>query len=67
LIRIVQIALLLAVMIPLGMAIRWGVTGLPERGKDIGFGVVIGIAICYAFWMWDNRIRQREGADRRGD
>jgi len=66
-IRFVQIALLLAVMIPLGMAVNWGHGLLPNEAKWFLGGVPLGIGICYAFWMWDNRIRQREGAGRRGD
>lgn len=64
-IRIVQIALLIAIVIPFGMLVRYGVEGLGQRGLDFGSGIVVGIVICYAFWMWDNRTRQ--GAGNRGD
>ncbi len=65
--RLIQIALLLAIIIPFGMAVRWGVEGLGQRGLDFGTGIVVGIMICYALWMWSDRIRQREGGERRGD
>lgn len=66
-IRLIQIALLLAVIIPFGMAVRWGVEGLGQRGLDFGTGIGVGMMICYALWMWSDRIRQRDGVGRRGD
>lgn len=58
-IRIVQTALLLAIVIPFGIAVRWADGQLPQRVQDVLTGVPIGMAICYALWMWDNRIKQR--------
>ena len=66
-IRLVQVALLLAIVIPFGMAVRAFHAGIGDSGRDIWTGIVIGFLICYALWKWDERIRQREGADRRGD
>lgn len=65
-IRLVQIALLIAVMAPIAWAIKSGHAMLPDEAKWFVGGIPVGIAICYAFWMWDNRIRQREGG-RSGD
>ena len=64
-IRLIQIALLLAIMIPFGMAVRAFHAGISDSGRDIWTGMLIGFAICYALWRWDERIRQREGDDKR--
>lgn len=58
--RLIQIVLLFAIIIPFGMAVQWGVESLPDRGKDIGFGIVIGLWIAYALWCWDDRIKERQ-------
>ena len=63
-IRIVQIALLIAIIIPFGVAVRWGVERLGQRGLDFGSGIVLGLRIGYALWRWDERIKERH---RRGD
>lgn len=65
--RLIQIALLLAIIIPFGMAVRAFHDGLPDSGRDVWTGIVIGFLLCYALWRWDERTRQRDGADRRGD
>jgi hypothetical protein len=64
-IRLVQIALLLAIIIPFGIAVRWGVEGLPEAARWFGAGIPVGMAIMLALNAWDRR--QRDGAGRRGD
>ena len=58
--RLVQIALLLAIVIPFGMAVRWGVGNLGQRGLDFGSGIVVGLVIAYALWRWDDRIKERQ-------
>lgn len=58
--RIIQFALLLAIIIPFGWMVRWGVNRLPEAAVWFGAGIPVGIAICYALWMWDNRIKERQ-------
>lgn len=63
--RLIQLALLLAVIIPFGWAVSVGVKGLGQRGLDFGSGVVIGMIVCYAFWLWDDRVRQRGDESRR--
>lgn len=64
-IRVVQIALLLAIVIPFGMAVRAGVHSLSDYWKDMAFAGLVGFILCFALWRWDERIRQREGGDRR--
>lgn len=58
--RIVQIALLLAIVIPFGVAVRWGVSRLSDYWLDLGFAALIGFALCYALWRWDDRIKERQ-------
>lgn len=58
--RLIYIALLLAIIIPFGMAVRWGVDQMPEAGGWFGLGLLMGILITYALWMWDNRIKERQ-------
>ena len=58
--RLVQIALLIAIVIPFGMAVRWVDGQLPTRIQDVLTGIPIGIAICYALWRWDDRIKERQ-------
>ncbi len=65
LIRLIQIALLLAIIIPFGMAVRGGVGTLSDYWLDMGIAALVGFGTCFALWRWDERIRQREGDDRR--
>lgn len=65
-IRIVQIALLIAAVITLGMALKALHAGISDSGRDIWTGIVIGFLICYALWRWDDRIRQRDGKSGNG-
>ena len=59
--RLIQFAILLASIIPFGMAVRWGGDQLPERAKDVSFGIFLGILIAYALWRWHERIKERQG------
>lgn len=61
-IRFVQIALLIAVVVPFAWLVKSGHGMMSEEMKWFASGIPVGIAICYAFWMWDNR--QREGSNR---
>jgi hypothetical protein len=63
-IRIIQIALLLAVMIPFAWMVKSGVRGLSDYWLDIGVAAVAGFLVCFALWRWDERIRQRSGRSR---
>lgn len=65
-IRLIQIVLLFAIIIPFGMAVRWGVLQLPDAAVWFGAGIPAGMAISMLLDKWDRSIRQREGA-RRGD
>ena len=64
--RIVQIALLFAIMIPFAWAVKSGVATLSPRWLDFFGGVWVGLGLCYALWRWDDRAktRQREGSSR---
>lgn len=65
-IRIVQLALLIAIVVPFGMAVRAGVHSLSDYWKDMAFAGLVGFMLCFVLWWWDKRIRQREGDDKRG-
>lgn len=58
-IRVVQIALLLAVVIPFGIAVRWGVDSMTPYWRDMAFAGLVGFCLCYALWHWDTRSRRR--------
>ncbi len=58
--RVIQIALLLAIIIPFGIAVRWGVEMLPRDLVMIGAGVPIGLAIGMALDRWSARIKERQ-------
>lgn len=61
-IRIIAFALLLAVMVPFGIGVRWLHDNIGQRGQDVWGGIVIGFLICSALWMWHERIvRRRQG------
>lgn len=60
-IRGIQIALLFAVMVPFAWMVRSGVRGLSDYWLDMSVAAVIGFALCFALWRWDERIRQRDG------
>lgn len=60
-IRVVQIALLFAIIIPFGMAVRAGVHSLSDYWRDMAFAGLVGFMLCFALWRWDERIRQRAG------
>lgn len=59
-IRLVQIALLLAIIIPFGMAVRWGVGELPSAAVWFGAGIPAGMAISMLLDKWDRRIKERQ-------
>ena len=61
-IRIVQIVLLIAIMVPFGWGVRWVHGELGQSGKDIWLGAVIGFVICYGLWRWHDRIKERQSA-----
>lgn len=63
-IRWVQIALLLAVMIPFAWVVKSGVRGLSDYWLDLGVAALIGFLLCFMLWRWDERIRQRSGNSR---
>ena len=62
--RVAQVGLLFAVVIPFAIMVRWADGQLPQRIQDVLTGVPLGIAICYGFWRWDARIKERH---RRGE
>lgn len=61
-IRIVQIGLLLAVMVPFAWLVKSGVANLSPRWLDFLSGIPVGMLICYGLWRWDDR--QRAGSNR---
>lgn len=61
-IRVIQIALLLAVMIPFAWLVKSGTANLSPRWLDFFGGVWVGLIICYGLWRWDDR--QRAGNSR---
>lgn len=61
-IRLIQIALLLAIIIPFGMAVRWGVGSLSDYWRDMAFAGLVGFVLCYGLWHWSDR--QRENSSR---
>lgn len=61
-IRLIQIALLLAIIVPFGIAVRWGVGSLSDYWLDMGVAALIGFAACYGLWQWNDR--QRENSSR---
>jgi hypothetical protein len=63
-IRVFQLALLLAFIIPFGMAVRYGVESLSDNWRFFGFGIVVGIGISMLLDRWSDRIRQRAGSAR---
>lgn len=66
-IRFVQIALLVAVMIPVAWAIRSATSTLPDAASWLLAGIPIGMALMMALNAWDRRIRQRAGEGSRSD
>lgn len=62
-IRIVMIVALIAIIIPLGIAVKWGTALLPESASWFLAGVPVGMAIMLALDAWD----KRQSADKRGD
>lgn len=58
--RSLQFALLLAIVIPFGMAVKWGVGNLDQRGLDFGSGIVVGLLLGLALWRWEDRIKERQ-------
>lgn len=66
-IRIVQIALLIAIIVPFGMLVSAGHGMLPNEAKWLLAGIPIGVGLSMFLDKWDRSIRQREGAGRRGD
>lgn len=58
-VRTVQVVLFLAIIIPFGWMVREGVATLDQRGLDLGSGVVIGMALMFGLWQWDERLRRR--------
>jgi putative effector of murein hydrolase LrgA (UPF0299 family) len=60
-IRVVQLALFFAIMIPFAMGVKWSVGFLDQRGLDIATGIIIGMAISLALQSWDERLRRRAG------
>lgn len=58
-IRLIQIALLLAIIIPFGMAVRWGVGMLSDYWLDMGVAALVGFGACYALWQMDNRAKRQ--------
>ena len=60
-IRAIQIALLLAVIVPFAWAVKSGVSMLPRDLVMIGAGIPIGLGLSMLLDKWDARIRQRDG------
>lgn len=58
-IRIVQFALLLAIIIPFGILVRAGVDSLTPDWRDTLFAGLVGFCLCYALWHWDTRPGRR--------
>jgi hypothetical protein len=63
-IRFVQIALLLAIVIPFAWLVKSGHGMLSSEMKWFFGGVPAGMAIMLALNAWDKRIRQRSGSRR---
>lgn len=59
LVRLTKLALFLAIIIPFGMMVRALVLSLDQRGLDLGTGVMVGMALMFALWQWDDRLRRR--------
>ena len=57
-IRIFALALFVVVIGAWSYGVRLFVASLSDNGVIFGSGVCVGIAICYAFWMWDDRIQR---------
>jgi hypothetical protein len=56
--RVVQAALLFAVMVPFLMATKYAVALLDQRGLDVSTGIIIGMILMFCLWQWDNRLRR---------
>jgi hypothetical protein len=56
--RLVQIALLFAIMIPFWLATKSMVATLGQRGLDVSTGVILGMVLMFCLWQWDNRLRR---------
>lgn len=61
LLRLVMLALLIAVMWPIAYFWKGFVYSLSDQWVMFGSGGVVGFAMCYALWRWEERIRQRAG------
>lgn len=58
-IRLVQIALLLAIIIPFGVAVRAGVEMLPRDLIMFGAGIPAGVGLSMLLDAWDRRRKAR--------
>lgn len=58
-IRFVQIALLIAIILPFGALVKSVVSGLSSYHLDLAVAALVGFCLCYGLWRWDERIRQR--------
>ena len=56
--RLLQTALLFAVMIPFWLATKSMVATLGQRGLDISTGIIIGLVLMFCLWRWDERLRR---------
>lgn len=56
--RFVQAALLFAIMVPVLMAAKFAVSLLDQRGLDVSTGVIVGMALMFGLWRWDERLRR---------
>ena len=65
--RLIQFAILIAVIVPFGWMVSSFQKGLGQSGNDIWLGIVIGFAICFALWRWDDRTKARQGDGKRRD
>jgi hypothetical protein len=66
-IRVVQLALFFAIMIPFAMGVKWSVGFLDQHELDIATGIIIGMAISLALQSWDERLRRRAGTRTKTD
>lgn len=58
-IRVIQLVLLVAVMVPFTAVVKSVVAGLSSYHLDMAVSALVGFCLCYALWRWDERIRQR--------
>jgi hypothetical protein len=63
--RLTQIALLIAIIVPFGLAVRAFQQSLGQSGNDIWLGVVIGFVLCFCLWKWDDKIKERAAQGKR--